>query len=81
MPTAAASPPKMLAGRHQNGDSMALQPIGFFKDKTGGNTGAFLVLAGFGAGTAILCVALKYTTLSRTPTFHAPVIPVTPEIA
>jgi MFS transporter, ACS family, tartrate transporter len=38
--------------------------IGFFKDKTGGNTGAFLVLAGFGLGMAILCVALKYTTLS-----------------
>ena len=40
--------------------------IGFFKDKTGGNTGAFLVLAGFGAAMAILCVALKYTTLSTT---------------
>jgi Sugar phosphate permease len=39
--------------------------IGFFKDKTGGNTGAFLVLAVFGLGTAILCIALKYTILSR----------------
>jgi ACS family tartrate transporter-like MFS transporter len=35
--------------------------IGFFKDKTGGNTGAFLVLAGFGLGMAVLCVALKFT--------------------
>jgi ACS family tartrate transporter-like MFS transporter len=46
--------------------------IGFFKDKTGGTTGAFLVLAGFGLGTAILCIALKYTTLSRGPTVPAP---------
>ncbi|MCU1292338.1 MAG: major facilitator superfamily 1 [Bryobacterales bacterium] len=51
--------------------------IGFFKDKTGGNTGAFLVLAGFGVGMVILCVALKYTTLSGTSASHASVAAVT----
>ncbi len=35
--------------------------IGFFKDRTGGNTGAFLVLAGFGLGMAALCVALRFS--------------------
>jgi Sugar phosphate permease len=55
--------------------------IGFFKDRTGGNTGAFLVLAGFGLGTAILCVALKYTSLSRAATRTMMTAAITPELA
>jgi MFS transporter, ACS family, tartrate transporter len=39
--------------------------IGFFRDATGGNKGAFLVLAGFGAGVAVLAVALKTATMSQ----------------
>jgi MFS transporter, ACS family, tartrate transporter len=51
--------------------------IGFFKDKTGGNSGAFLVLAGFGVGMTVLCVALKSTTLSRSSSGAPSAMPAT----
>ncbi len=39
--------------------------IGFLKDATGSNTGAFLGLASFGLGVAIFCVSLRLTVLGR----------------
>ncbi len=54
--------------------------IGFFRDATGGNTGAFLVLAGFGIGMAVLCVSLKFTTLAK-PSPAKSAFPIVPSAA